>query len=79
MDCAWKTAARKLISLSNETVHRRVDDMFDDIKEDSIMSLHSSSVLLILVDDTKGNTSGAQRTYYVSHVGSFAPGSDVVM
>ena len=53
--------------------------MFGDIKDNSIQRLHSSSVLSIRVDDTRGNASGAQPTYYVSYLGSFSPGSDVVM
>ena len=67
--------------------------MFGDIKENSIQRLHSTFVLPIRVDDTKGNTqdysiiniialgntSCVQPMYYVSYLGSFSPGSDVVM
>ena len=53
--------------------------MFGDVKENSIQRVHSSSVLPIRVDDTKGNASRAQPTYYVSYLESFGPGSDVVV
>ena len=53
--------------------------MFGDIKDNSSQRLHSSFALPIWMDDAKGNTSGALPVYYVSYLGSFSTGSDVVM
>ena len=42
-----ETSAGKLILLSNDTVHRRTDDMVSDIKEQSLQPVRSSLVFVI--------------------------------